>query len=90
MNHISMSIRDLTRSGAMLNSFDYIDIEDKKSHDYKGVFIPSQYAEAVKSFLANKLAQEKSLKLAQLMQFSGMLTGETQQLSIKELTERRA
>jgi hypothetical protein len=89
MNHISMSIRDLTRSGAMLNSFDYIDIEDKKSHDYKGVFIPSQYAEAVKGFLTNKLAQEKSLKLAKMMQFSGILTGETQQLSIQELTERR-
>jgi hypothetical protein len=89
MNHISMSIRDLTRSGAMLNSFDYIDIEDKKSHDYKGVFIPSQYAEAVKGFLANKLAQEKSLKLAKMMQFSGILTGETQRLSIQELTERR-
>jgi hypothetical protein len=89
MNHISMSIRDLTRSGAMLNSFDYIDIEDKKSHDYKGVFVPAHYAEAVKGFLAEKLVQEKALKLAQLMQFGGMLTGETQQLSIQALTEQR-
>ena len=90
MSHISMSIRDLTRNGALLNSFDYIDIEDKKSNDYKGVFVPRQYAQAVKSFLEEKLAQEKAEKLAALMQFSGAMTGDTQNLSIQDLKASRS
>jgi hypothetical protein len=35
----TMSIRELTRNGSMFGEYDYIDIEDRKSHEYKGVFI---------------------------------------------------
>lgn len=81
----SMSIRDLTRSGKKLAEYDYIDIEDKKSHEYKGVFVSSRYAEEVKRFLEKKLANEKSKHLNQLMKFSGIADGDTDDKTIQEL-----
>ena len=67
----TMSIRELTRNGSMFSEYDYIDIEDRKSHEYKGVFISAQYADEVKVFLEKKLAKEKQKKLNVIMQFVG-------------------
>ena len=67
----TMSIRELTRNGSMFSEYDYIDIEDRKSHEYKGVFISAQYADEVKAFLEKKLAKEKQKKLDAIMQFAG-------------------
>ena len=38
----TMSIRELTRNGSMFAEYDYIDIEDRKSHEYKGVFVSAE------------------------------------------------
>jgi hypothetical protein len=81
----SMSIRDLTRSGPSLFDYDYIDIEDKKCNEYKGVFVPRQYADDVKKFLDEKLKQERTGKLNAMMKFSGMLNGQTDGKTIQEL-----
>ncbi len=81
----SMSVRDLTRSGSTLFDYDYIDIEDKKANEYKGVFVPRQYADDVKKFLDEKLEQERNNKLNAMMKFSGMLTGQTDGKTIQEL-----
>ena len=67
----TMSIRELTRNGSMFSEYDYIDIEDRKSHEYKGVFISARYADEVKAFLEKKLAKEKQKKLDAIMQFAG-------------------
>jgi len=67
----TMSIRELTRNGSMFGEYDYIDIEDRKSHEYKGVFISSKYAEDVKRFLEKKLAKEKQKKLERVMKYVG-------------------
>ncbi len=40
----TMSIRDLTRSGDTLFQYDYVEIENKKSKTYQGIFIPQKYA----------------------------------------------
>lgn len=85
----SMSVRDLTRSGSELFDYDYIDIEDKKAHEYKGVFVPRQYAEEVKKFLNEMLETERNHKLNAMMKFSGMLNGETQGKSIQELKAQK-
>ena len=66
-----MSIRELTRNGSMFGKYDYIDIEDKKSHEYKGVFISVQYANDVKEFLKKKLLKEKQEKLDRVMKYVG-------------------
>lgn len=81
----NMSIRDLTRSGKKLADYDYIDIEDKKSKEYKGVFISKKYAKEVKAFLQKKLAQEKKERLDKLMGFAGIANGDTNNKSFQQL-----
>lgn len=85
----SMSVRDLTRSGSVLFDYDYIDIEDKKANEYKGVFVPRQYADDVKKFLDEKLEQERTSKLNAMMKFSGMLNGQTDGKTIQELKAQK-
>ena len=67
----TMSIRELTRNGAMIGGYDYIDIEDRKSHEYKGVFVSSRFADEVKIFLEQKLNREKQAKLDRIMKYAG-------------------
>ncbi len=69
----TMSIRELTRNGNMLGEYDYVDIEDRKSHEYKGVFVSAKHADEVKAFLDKKLAKEKQEKIDKLMQFAGKI-----------------
>ncbi len=81
----TLSIRDLARSGKVLLEYDYVDIEDKKSHEYKGLFVSKQYAEDVKKFLEAKLKKKKQKSLDAIMQFSGILDGATDNRSYQEL-----
>jgi hypothetical protein len=67
----TMSIRELTRSGSKIADYDYIDIEDRKSHEYKGVLISAKYADEVKRFLEKKLAKEKQERIDEIMQYVG-------------------
>ena len=85
-----MSIRELTRNGNMMGEYDYIDIEDRKSHDYKGVFIPARYAEDVKKYLEEKIAKERQAKVDEVMKFAGILSGKTGNMSIQELKASKA
>jgi hypothetical protein len=85
----SMSVRDLTRSGSSLFDYDYIDINDKKANEYKGVFVPRQYADDVKKFLDEKLEQERTSKLNAMMKFSGMLNGQTDGKTIQQLKAQK-
>ncbi len=86
----NMSIRELTRNGKILTDFDYIDIEDRKSNEYKGVFIPKQYADDVKTFLKKKLKKEKKAQLEALMSFAGIANGDTQNKSIQTLKTEKS
>ena len=86
-----MSIRDLTRSGSSLLEYDYIDIEDKKAHEYKGVFVSNKYADEVKEFLDEKIEREQKKVLQELMQFAGSntLREECKDMTSNELRSAR-
>jgi hypothetical protein len=71
----TMSIRDLTRSGDSLFQYDYVEIENKKSKTYQGIFIPEKYAKEMKKILDEKIYQEKQKKLNDLDKFIGLLNG---------------
>ncbi len=86
----SMSIRDLTRKGKSLADYDYIDIEDKKSHQYKGVFVSSKYAEEVKQLVNLRLKEDKKKHLRELLQFVGIANGDTDNKTIQELKSDKA
>ena len=85
----TMSIRDLTRSGKKLTEYDYVDIEDRKSHEYKGVFVPSRYADEVKAFLEKKLEEERQNAYERIMRFGGLLDGETEGKTFQELKSQK-
>ena len=90
MSHTTtMSIRELTRSGKKLKEYDYIDIEDRKSHDYKGVFVSEKYADEVKEFLEKRLEEEQKKQLEDIMRFAGKVRIEErfQNKSAREIRE---
>ena len=69
----TMSVRELTQNSALLNGYDYIDIEDRNSHEYKGVFVSARLADEVKQYLAKKLQKQKQEERDALMQFAGSM-----------------
>ena len=86
----TLSIRDFTRSGKILQDFDYIDIEDRKSHQYKGVFVSEAWAEEVKVFLNEKIESERSEKTKKLMEFAGLANGDTDNKIYAEIAAEKA
>ena len=83
---IKVGIRELARNSNILAEHDYIDVEDKKTHEYKGVFVSAIYADEIKAFLDKKIIAEKKRKLDAIMRFSGVAEGEYGEMSVQELT----
>ena len=67
----TIGIRDIARNIDMLQKYDYVDIEDKKTHEYKGLFCSPAYAKEFKDFLAKKSQIEKQEKLSRLKKYAG-------------------
>jgi hypothetical protein len=88
----TMSIRELTRNGSMFGEYDYIDIEDRKSHEYKGVFISAEYADDVKKFLEKKLAKVKQEKLDRIKKYAGKgsIYQKFENLTSSQIREKKA
>ncbi len=82
---IKVGIRELVRDTSLLDRYDMIEIEDKKSHKLKGVFVSSKYAQAVEHFIAKKQEQEIQEKLDALERFAGSGTGLFGELSIQKI-----
>jgi len=68
---IKVGIRELARNSNILDSYDYVEVEDKKTHEYKGLFISPKYADEFKRFLDDKISKEHQLKLDRLMKYAG-------------------
>ena len=67
----TIGVRELVRNTNILDNYDYVEVEDKKTHEYKGLFISPKYAEEIKSFLDDKVSKEKQEKINRLMKFAG-------------------
>jgi len=68
---MTVGMRELARNSNILDGYDYVDVEDKKTHKYKGLFVSPKYADEIKSFLENKSAKKKQEKIDRLMKFAG-------------------
>lgn len=66
-----LGIRDLARNIDKLAQFDYVEIEDKKTKEYKGIFLSPSFAKEFKEYLAQKTKKEKNDKLTRLRAFAG-------------------
>jgi len=85
----TIGIRDIARSIDMLQKYDYVDIEDKKTHEYKGLFCSPAYAKEFKEYLANKSQKEKQSKLSRLREYAGkgIIDTKYNDLTTKEIKE---
>lgn len=82
---IKVGIRELGRNSNILDDYDYVDVEDQKTHEYKGLFISPKYAEDFKIFLEAKISKQKQEALDEIMQFVGMCNGDTQNMTSQEI-----
>ena len=86
----TVGIRDFARNIDMLTKYDYVDIEDKKTHEYKGLFVSPSYAGEFKEYLEKKSQNEKEEKLSRLKRYAGKgcIDEKYNSLSSKALKER--
>jgi len=88
----TISIRELARNTNILQEYDYVDVEDKKSHEYKGMFVSPKYADELKLIIEKKISDQKQESLDELMQFAGAIGIDKtfMDMSSKELRHARA
>jgi len=66
-----VGVRELTRNFNILQDYDYVEIEDKKSKKTKGLFVSAKYTKEVKEFLDAKLKAQKQKKIDELLELIG-------------------
>jgi hypothetical protein len=67
----TIGMRELARNSNILDGYDYVEVEDKKTHEYKGLFVSPKYAKEFKAFLDNKISKEHQEKLDRIMKYAG-------------------
>jgi len=73
---IKVGYRELARNSNILDGYDYVEVEDKKTHEYKGLFVSPKYADEIKDFLEAKISKEIQEQLDEMMQFAGSMERE--------------
>ena len=66
-----VGMRELARNSNILDGYDYVDVEDKKTHEYKGLFISPKYADEFRKYLDKKISREKQDMLDRIDKFAG-------------------
>jgi len=66
-----IGIREVTRNFSILDDYDYVEIEDKKTHKVKGLFVSEKFLDDVMEFLEAKKAAEIQEQLDEIRQFAG-------------------
>lgn len=87
---MTIGIRDLVRNSKIIENYDYIEIEDKKTHEKKGLLISPKYADEFKKLLDKKISQAKQAKVDRIMQFAGIADGEFTNLTSKNIKKIKA
>ena len=82
----TVGIRDLARNSKILEQYDYVDVIDKRTYIYKGLFVSPKYAEEFKAYLARKIEIEKRKSLDDIMQFAGISDKQFGDNSVQKLT----
>lgn len=68
---MTVGMRELARNSNILDGYDYVDVEDKKTHEYKGLFISPKYADEFKAFLDAKISKIQQEKLDRIRKYAG-------------------
>ncbi len=70
---MTIGMRELARNTNILDCYDYVDVEDKKTHQYKGLFVSPKYADEFKKFLEDKHSREIQEQLDEIKRFAGTM-----------------
>ena len=89
---IKVGYRELARNSNILDGYDYVEVEDKKTHEYKGLFVSPKYADEIKRFLEDKKSKEIQKKLDEIKKFAGKgkIYKRFEGLTSKEIREKIA
>ncbi len=82
---MKIGIRELTRNPNILIEHDYVDVEDKKTHEYKGVFVSANHADMVKAVIDKLNFKNQQKALDDILQYAGIADGDSKNESAKEL-----
>jgi hypothetical protein len=80
-----LGVREITRNFSILEDYDYVEIEDKKTHHLKGLFVSAELLDEVKVFIDLKLKAKKKQELDEMMQFVGMVNGDFEDLTAQDI-----
>jgi hypothetical protein len=86
----TIGIRELARSSAVLEQYDYVNIEDKKTHQRKGLIVSNQYADEVEQYLKKIIAKKHQQDINDIMQFAGSCTIDEKYKNMNSRELRRA
>ena len=80
-----LGVREITRNFNILESYDYIEIEDKKTHSLKGLFVSAELLDEVKNFIDKKIKAKKKKEIDEMMQFVGIVKGDFKELKAQDI-----
>ena len=84
-----IGLRELARNISKLDHYDYLEIEDKKTHQSKGIFVPAKYADEFKEYLEKRLEKERQEYLDEIMPFVGSIEIKEEFKNLKTSKELR-
>jgi len=84
-----IGIRELSRNFVALQDYDYIEIEDKKTNEIRGLLVSANLAQKVKGFLDKEMKKVKQKEFDEFMQVAGKgkVDEKFNNLSSKEIKE---
>lgn len=80
-----LGVREITRNFNILENYDYVEIEDKKTHNLKGLFVSAKLLDEVKNFIDKKIKTKKKQEIDEMMQLVGIVNGEFGELKAQDI-----
>ncbi|WP_035588009.1 hypothetical protein [Hippea jasoniae] len=80
-----MGIREITKNFSAIDRYDYIEIEDKKTHQIKGIIVSGRYVNEIRDIVRKVIEEKKKKEIDEILRFAGIADGDTTNLSEKEL-----
>ncbi len=68
---MKIGLRELARNTKLIDEYDYLEIEDKKTHKPKGIYVSEKYAESIKKHLEEEKQRRVQEHLDIIEQFAG-------------------
>ncbi len=84
-----VGIRDIVRNFSMLDDYDFVEIEDKKTHKRKGMFVSEKYVDEVKEMLKERQKSKKQKEIDEMKDYVGIFNGEFGDITAQEIKAKK-